>query len=268
MKIDPTAIIHPKAELHESVEVGPHVIIDEGVHIGARTVILANAVITGWTEIGEDNVIHYGAVIGHRPQHVLYKGAQTFTRIGNRNIIREYVTIHRAFEPGHATVIGDDNFLMALSHVAHDCKIGNQVVIVNGALLAGHVSVDDMTVISGNVAVHQFVRIGKLAMIRGLTGIGKDVPPYMIVSGVNQIRGLNVVGLKRAGFSAEARERVKQGYKILYRSGLNVNQALAKLESEHLGAEVQIIIDFVRSSKRGICRHATPEEMEKEEDVD
>jgi UDP-N-acetylglucosamine acyltransferase len=266
MKIHPTAIVDPRAELHETVEIGPHVIIDEHVKIGARTIVMAHAVITGWTEIGEDNTIHYGAVIGHSPQHLSYKGAQTFIRIGNRNIIREYVTIHRAFEAGSTTVIGDENFLMALSHVAHDCKIGNQVVIANGALLGGHVSVDDMVVISGNVAIHQFVRIGKLAMLQGLSGIGKDVPPYMIHSGVNRVRGLNIVGLKRAGFDLKTREKVKLAYKILYRSGLNVNQALAKLENQRLGDEVQLIIDFVRQSKRGICRHATAEELGKEDE--
>lgn len=255
--IHPTAIVDPRAELDESVEIGPHVIIEGPVRIGPRTRVMANAFLTGDTEIGADNVIHVGCVIGHTPQHLGYKGAPTGVRIGHGNEFREYVTVHRAAEEGHYTIIGDRCYFMAMSHVAHDCTIGNEVVVANGALLAGHVRVEDQVFISGNVGIHQFCAVGRLAMIGGLAKIVKDVPPFMLVDGQSEISGINIVGLRRAGFDAATREKIRQAYKLLYRSGLNTSQALEKLEEELGDCEpVQHLIAFIRASKRGIAGHA------------
>lgn len=254
--IHPTAIIDSQAEIDSSVVVGPHVIIEGPVRIGPRTTIMANAYICGDTVIGSDNVIHIGCVIGHTPQHLGYKGAPSGVRIGNQNEFREYVTIHRAAEEGHYTTIGDRCYFMGLSHVAHDVVVGNEVIVANGALLAGHVQVGNKVFISGNVGVHQFCAIGDLAMIGGLAKIVKDIPPYMLVDGQSEISGINVVGLRRAGFSASDREKIRQAYKILYRSGLNVSQAVARLEEEFAGFEpVDKIINFIKASKRGIASH-------------
>ncbi len=254
--IHPTAIIDPQAELDPTVEVGPHVIIEGPVCIGPRTRIMANAYISGNTRIGSDNIIHIGCVIGHTPQHLGYKGAPTGVRIGDGNEFREYVTVHRAAEEGHDTTIGNRCYFMGLSHVAHDVTVGNEVIVANGALLAGHVRVEDKVFISGNVGVHQFCAIGELAMIGGLSKIVKDVPPYMLVDGQSQVCGINVVGLRRAGFDPQTREKIRQAFKILYRSGLNVSDAVSRLESEFPDCEpVQKIVAFIRSSKRGIASH-------------
>ncbi|MGI8905141.1 MAG: acyl-ACP--UDP-N-acetylglucosamine O-acyltransferase [Candidatus Sumerlaeaceae bacterium] len=256
-QIHPTAIIDRSAEIDSSAEIGPHVIIDGPVRIGARTRILANAHLSGRTIIGEDNEIHMGAIIGHAPQHLAYKGGDSGVRIGNHNVIREYVTIHRAYHPGQETVLGDNNFLMALSHVAHDATVQNNVIMANGSLLAGHTHVEDSANISGNVAVHQYVRIGRLAMIGGLSKVIKDVPPFMMVDGISLIHGLNTVGLRRAGYDLLTRKQIKEAYRILYRSGLNVPQAVERLETEYPGvAPVQELVDFIRKSVRGISRHA------------
>ena len=226
MKQHPTALIDPKAEIDEDVTIGPFTIIEGSVRIGSGTRILSHVSILGHTEIGRDNVIHIGAVIGHEPQHMGFRPCESFTRIGNRNIIREYVTIHRSWEDGKATEIGDNNFLMALSHVAHDCKIGNNVVIANGALLGGHVMIENSAFLSGNTIFHQYVRVGRLAIVSGGAGIGKDVPPFCIAVGRSQVSGINVVGLRRAGIPQETRTRIKDAFKILYRSGLNIKNAL------------------------------------------
>jgi UDP-N-acetylglucosamine acyltransferase len=218
---------------------------------------MANSHISGRTSIGENNQIHIGVVIGHTPQHLAYKGGDSGVRIGSGNIFREYVTIHRGYHPGQETVIGDNNFLMAMSHVAHDSVVGNHVIMANGSLLAGHTHVDDNANISGNVAVHQFVRIGRLAMIGGLSKVIKDVPPFMMVDGVSLVHGLNTVGLRRAGYDVATRKQIKEAYRVLYRSGLNVPQAVERLEAEFGDvAPVQELLGFIRKSVRGICRHA------------
>ncbi len=251
MKQHPTAIVDPAARIDEDVKVGPYVVIEGPVRIASGTVIMAHAYICGNTEIGHDNQIHIGAVIGHVPQHQGYKPCVSYTRIGDRNVIREYVTIHRSWQEGESTIIGDDNFLMA-----HDCKIGNRVVIANGALLGGHVQVEDKAFLSGNTVFHQYVRIGRLAMISGLTGIGKDVPPYCIAVGRSEICGVNVVGLRRAGIPPEHRSQIQKAYKILYRSGLNTKNALKEIEAMNPCEEVGWFVEFIRNSKRGICRAA------------
>ncbi len=255
MKIHPTAIISPKVQLDTTVEVGPYAIIEENVKIGARTVVMAHAYISGWTEIGADNRIHIGAVIGHVPQYIAFKGQRSYVRIGHGNTIREYVTIHRSIEEEHATVIGDRDFLMAMSHVAHDCVLGNDVILANSVLLAGHVTIQDKVMISGSSGVHQYVRVGRIAMISGLTRVVKDVPPFMMVEGESTVRGLNVIGMRRANISAENREAVKRAYRLLYRSGLNLPHALEAVQSEPMCEEVRLIVEFVQQSKRGICKH-------------
>lgn len=255
--IHPTAIIDPVAELDSTVAVGPYVIIEGRVSIGSGTRLLPHAHISGRVSIGRDNVIHTGAVIGAPPQHLAYKGADSGVVIGDGNVLREYVTIHRAYHEGHDTVLGNRNFLMAMSHVAHDCRLGDSIIMANGCLLGGHVQVEDNANLSGNVAVHQYVRIGRLAMVGGVTKVTKDVPPFMLVDRNSLVHGLNTVGLRRAGLDLGTRSRVKEAYRRLYRSGLNVPQAVEQLEAEMAEvAPVAEMVRFIRSSVRGICRHA------------
>ena len=253
MKIHPTAVIDSSAELADDIEIGPFCIIKEQVRIGSGTRLLGQVFIDKWTEIGRNNEIHYGAVIGHDPQHKKYTGCRSYTKIGDNNIIREYVTIHRSFQPEQSTVIGNGNFIMATAHIAHDCKIGNDTVIVNGALLGGHVVVDDCVYISGNVAVHQFVHIGKLAIISGLTRVSKDVLPFSIIEGNSYFRGINTVGLRRAGYDQRRRQIIEQAYRILFWQHLSIKEAIAELEKID-SEDVRLIIESIRSSKRGFCR--------------
>jgi UDP-N-acetylglucosamine acyltransferase len=254
MAIHPTAIVSPKAELDSTVEVGPHAIIEDHVKIGEGTRIWANAYLTGCIEIGRDNEIHMGAVIGHEPQDLSFKrDCRSCLKIGDRNVIREYVTIHRGTEPDSATAIGDDNFLMVSCHVAHNCVIGNRVIIANAVLLGGHVHVGDRAFVSGGVVVHQFIRIGRLAMISGNARIAMDVPPFLLVAERNEVHGLNVVGLKRAGVSAEAQTELKRAYKMLFRSGLSFAQA-TKEAGTLASPEARELVEFVRNSTNGVCR--------------
>lgn len=256
MSIHQTAIIDRKAEIDGSAEIGPYVVIEGKVSIGPRTRVMAGAFIAGTTEIGPECVIHPHAVLGHEPQDLSWPGGESFLRVGKGNVLREGCSIHRGSKPGLATVVGDRNFIMGHSHIAHDCVVGSEVILANGALLAGHVHVEDKAFISGNVTVHQFVRIGTLAMVGGLSRVTKDVPPFLLLEGNSTIRAINVVGLRRAGFSSQQREQVKRAYKLLYHSGLNVTQALAAIEKEDLGPEVASMIAFIRDSQRGICGHA------------
>lgn len=254
-KIHPTAIIGKKAQL-DDVEIGPYVIIEDGAILGKGTKVLAHAYIASGTTVGKDCEIHMGAVIGHAPQHLQYKGAKSFLKIGDKNIFREYCSIHRGLEEGSATVIGDENFFMGFSHIAHDCHIGDSVVVCNGALVAGHVIIEDRAFISGNVTIHQFVKIGTFAMIGGLARVNKDVVPYTLIEGDSEARSLNAVGLKRSSISDEAKGQIKAVYRLLYRSGLNVSQALAEVEKiGKLAKEAAHMVDFVRTSGRGICKH-------------
>ncbi len=254
--IHPSAIIHPTAHLEEGVTIGPFTIIGEQVHIGAGTCIGSHVVIERWTTIGRDCLIAPGAVIGGDPQDRKYQRQRSFLRIGDRNIIREHVTIHRSSEEEGATIIGDDNFLMAHTHVAHDCKIGNHVTIVNYTGLSGYVEVEDRAFISGHIAVHQFVKIGFLAMISGASRVGQDIPPFMLVEGNPiEIRGLNVVGMRRNLISQTARLQLKRAFKILYRSNLNTTQALQRIKEEiEMGEEVSRLVTFIENSSRGTVR--------------
>jgi UDP-N-acetylglucosamine acyltransferase len=253
MAIHPTAIIHPTAELDPSVEVGPHVIIEAGVRVGANTRLWPNAYLASGTELGCDNEVHMGAVLGHEPQDVAFKrGTRSHLRVGDRNIFREYCTVHRGTQPDSVTRIGDDNFLMAGSHVGHNCVIGNQVVLCNCALVAGHVHIGDRAFISGGAVIHQFIHIGRLAMLSGNSRVSMDVPPFLLAAERNEIHAINLVGLKRARISPAALREIKQLYKLFYRSGLNFSEALARAD-QFASAEAKEFLDFFRASPNGVC---------------
>ncbi|MCU0515279.1 MAG: acyl-ACP--UDP-N-acetylglucosamine O-acyltransferase [Oscillatoria sp. Prado101] len=265
--IHPTAVIHPDAQLHPTVRVGPYAVIGEHVKIGPETTVGAHAVIDGRTEIGAGNQIYPGAAIGLEPQDLKYEGAPSFVKIGDDNILREYVTVNRATGLGEATAIGSGNLLMAYVHVAHNCVLENQVVIANSVALAGHVHIESRAVIGGVLGIHQFVRIGQLAMLGGMSRIDRDVPPYMLVEGnPSRVRSLNLVGLKRAGLSPDEIAGLKKAFRILYRSGLTVTQALPQLselgDSEHL----QHLRQFLQLSQMEGRRGLTPGKQIKDKD--
>lgn len=253
MPIHPTAIIDPRADIHPEAEIGPYVIVEGQVRVARGTRVLAHAFLTGNTDIGEDNEIHMGAVVGHVPQDVAYTGALTFLKIGHRNIIREHSQIHRGTKEGTATTIGDDNFFMHHSHVAHNCQIGNRTIIAGGALLAGYVQVDDGAFVSGNCVVHQFVRIGALALLRGLSRTSRDVPPFCIMDGTHTVRGVNVVGLRRAGFDRQRIRAIRTAFLYLFRQKINLQQAVGELRQQPCSPDVQQVLDFIQQSKRGVC---------------
>ncbi|MDP3789071.1 MAG: acyl-ACP--UDP-N-acetylglucosamine O-acyltransferase [Candidatus Omnitrophota bacterium] len=259
MSIHPTAVINPGAEIASDAEIGPYVVIEDHVKIGPRVKVLASAYIGEWTEIGEDSEVHMGAVVGHLPQDLAFTKKTTYLKIGKRNVIREYATIHRGTHEGSSTLIGDDNFIMCFAHIGHNCRIGNNVIIANAAALSGYVEVEDRAFISASSLIHQFVRIGAVAMLSARTRLGKDVPPYMLLSparGEDSIFGINVVGLRRAGFSPEVRIGIKRAYKVIYRSGLKLTEAIVELEKSNPGPEVQHLIDFLKKpSKRGLSPH-------------
>jgi UDP-N-acetylglucosamine acyltransferase len=252
--IHPTAVIDAKAEIDATVAIAPYVVVDGPVRIKAGTRVMAHAYLTGWTEIGADNEIHPGVVIGGAAQDKAYKGEETYLKIGDRNIIREHAQIHRGTAPGSSTVIGDDNFFMANSHIGHNCKLGDNVILANGALLAGYVEVGNNVFISGNCVVHQFVRIGDYALMRGLSATSRDVPPYAIIDWQHTVRAVNVIGLKRAGFDDRRIREIKKAFRVLFRKGRNLSLAVKELESqEGAGSDVSALLDFIRSSKRGVC---------------
>jgi UDP-N-acetylglucosamine acyltransferase len=256
-EIHPTAIIHAHANLGDEVSIGPFSIIGEGAQIKNGTKLMSNVVIEGNTEIGENCTIYPFTSIGLPPQDVKYKGEQTGVRIGNNNIIREYITIHRASVGGDGiTAVGDNNFLMAYVHIAHDCKLGNSVTMANVATLAGHVTVEDHVVIGGLAAVHQYTRIGAYVMVGGLSGVVQDIPPYMIVSGARaKLYGLNTIGLKRHGFSDSTINELKKAYKILFREKRTLKDAIKKIQEDiPYTEEIKHLIEFIQKNKRGICR--------------
>jgi len=239
------------------VKIGPYSLIGENVRIGKDTVIDSQVVLDGWTEIGERCHVFPFVSIGAPPQHLRYRGEPTRVIIGNGNLIREFVTINRATtEGGGETVLGNDNFIMAYSHIAHDCKIGNQVIMANASTLAGHIEVEDFAIVGGLVAIHQYVRVGCYAIIGGASGVPKDVPPYVCAAGNRaKLFGLNTVGLKRHGFPDATMAALKQAYRILFRSHLTLNKAIEKVEAEVPDLpEIRHILNFVQNSKRGICR--------------
>ena len=215
--------------------------------------LLAGAYLARGTEIGNGNILHMNTVIGHEPQDIAYQGQETFTKIGSKNVIREFVTIHRGTKEGTATVIGDENFLMAYCHIAHNCHLGNHIIMVNQASLTGHCVVEDKAFLSGMTGFHQFTRIGTLAMVSALTAINKDIPPYVVCGGRPGIaQGINVVGMRRAGIGPQVRAEIKEAYKLLYRSGMNVSQAIDRIKNSLKSPEVAHMVEFIEASKRGI----------------
>jgi UDP-N-acetylglucosamine acyltransferase len=254
-KIHATAIVDPEAKIGQDVEIGPFSIIGPRATIGDKTIVQSHVVIEGEVAIGRGNFIGHGAIIGAPPQDVSFSPERkTKVEIGNDNIIREYCTIHRGSPDGSATKIGDRNFLMSGAHVGHNCLIGNNVVIANNCLLAGHVRVDDGAFLGGGSTFHQFMRIGRLVMVQGSSAFGKDLPPFVVAAERNSVFWLNIVGMRRAGLSANDRDEIKEAFKLVYLSGLNTSQALDKANTTTFGAPAREFLDFVAGSKkRGIC---------------
>ena len=252
-RVHPTAIVDPRAELGVDVEIGPYVVVESGARIADRTRIMASAYVASACDIGPDCEIHVGAVLGSTAQARGVRGAGGRLEIGAGTVVREYVTVHRAMRAGDRTVIGADCLLLAGSHVAHDCRIGNGATIANGALLAGHATVGEGAFLSGNVLVHQYVRIGQLAMIAGQARVLKDVPPFAVVVGDAKVCGLNVVGMRRAGMSADQRRNAARAYAVVYRSGLNVSRATARLRTLPRNAESDAWLAFIEGTTRGLC---------------
>lgn len=251
--IHPTAIIDSTARIGQGVSIGAHSIIGKNVRIGDLTRIDSHVVIESNAEIGKDCVILAGSVIGGAPQDKKYHGEDSFVRIGDGNVIREYVTIHRASGDGEATVLGDGNMLMAYCHVGHNCKLGDNITMANYVGISGHVMIEDKVVFGGFVGVHQKVRIGKLAMIGGMSKVVQDVPPFAIVDGrPTRVCDLNVIGLRRSNISSKVRAEIRHAYKLLYRSNLNVSQALEAIDGEiEPSVELSYLTDFIRSVREG-----------------
>jgi UDP-N-acetylglucosamine acyltransferase len=253
--IHPTAVVDPNAKISDGAEIGPFSIVGPQATIGDKTIVQSHVVIEGEVEIGTGNLIGHGAVIGPPPQDVSFSPERkTRVEIGNDNIIREYCTINRGTADGSATKIGDKNFLMTGAHIGHNCEIGNNVVIANNCLLAGYVRVDDSAFLGGGSTFHQFMHIGRLVMVQGSSAFGKDLPPFVIAAERNCVFGLNVVGLRRAGFSAKERDEIKAVFQLVYLSKLNISQALKKATTMNFSAPAREFLDFVANAKkRGIC---------------
>jgi len=250
--IHSTAIIHPQARLDPSVEVGPYTVIDAGVTLGPNCRLGPHVYLTGETTIGANNRFHAGCVLGDAPQDLKYDGTPTRLRIGEGNVFRENVTVHRSTKPDGETVIGSNCYLMAGAHVGHNSMVGDYVIIANGVSLGGHVTVHDRAFLSGNCLVHQFVRVGTLALMQGGSAISKDLPPFTIARRQNSINGLNIVGLRRAGFSAADRLELKQVYHALFRSGLPLRKAIAAAREKFQSAPALTMLDFLAQSTRGV----------------
>jgi UDP-N-acetylglucosamine acyltransferase len=256
--IHPTAVVDPKAEIFDDVEVGPYTIIEKGAIIGSGTRIRSHVFIGEGTQIGKKCQIFQFASVGEAPQALAYRGEKTCLLMGDQNIVREYVTLNRGTASGGGkTVIGHNSLFMAYSHVAHDCHLGNHVILANGATLAGHIMIEDHAIVGGLSAIHQFCQIGAHAMISGLTGISQDVPPYMTAAGSRaKLYGLNTVGLKRFKFSEQAIRALKKAYRIIFRSNLTLENALKQVGEDEIAQlqEIRHLLQFIQQSKRGITR--------------
>jgi UDP-N-acetylglucosamine acyltransferase len=254
--VDPRAEVSSKAELGSGVTVGPFTVIEAGAVIGDGTTIASNVLIGCGARIGRQCSIHHGAVIGHVPQDLKYHDEPTTCELGDRNVIREYAVLHRGTGDGGKTIIGNDNFLMGFTHIAHDCILGDHIIMSNAAMMAGHCVVEDWVIIGGITPIHQFVRMGRHAMIGGGLRVPKDVPPYVLAGGSPlSFEGLNAIGLRRRGFATEAIAALEKAFAILYRSKLNVSQALTRIREEEglmKFEEVRNMIEFIVASKRGI----------------
>jgi UDP-N-acetylglucosamine acyltransferase len=261
MPIDPSAQIAPTARIHPDAVIGPRAVIGEfaiveqDVVIGAETRLEPYVYVKRWTTLGERNEISAGTVLGTDPLDKNFTGERSYLRIGNGNKIREHYTISRGTAPESQTIVGDENFIMTSGHIAHDCRIGNRTVIASCSLVAGYAEIEDQAFISGGVVIHQHSKIGRLAMIGGNTRVNSDVPPYFMYADYNvAAKGLNIVGLRRAGFPREEIGALKTAYTILYRSGLKLADALEQIERDVPTEHTRHLVAFIRSSKRGICR--------------
>src|SRR5579863_1367952 len=254
-QIAPTARVHPDAIIGAGVVVGEYAVIEQDVVIGAQTRLEPYVYVKRWTTLGERNQISAGTVLGTDPLDKNFKGGRSYLRIGNGNTIREHFTVSRGTAPESETVIGDGNYIMTSGHIAHNCKIADETVIASCSLVAGYVEVESQAFISGNVAIHQYSRIGRLAMIAGGTRVNKDVPPYFLCGGLYvEPKGLNLVGLRRAGFSDGDIGALKAAYRLLFKSGLKLEEALQRIDAELRNEPTRHLTCFIRSSKRGICR--------------
>jgi UDP-N-acetylglucosamine acyltransferase len=254
-RIASSAKVHPNARIGPDVSIGDFCVIESDVEIGAGCRLEPYVFVKRWTTLGERNEISAGTVLGTDPLDKAFSGARSYLRIGNGNKIREQYTISRGTQPESVTEIGDENYIMTSGHIAHNCKIGSRTVICSCALVAGYVEVEDQAFISGGVVIHQYSKIGRLAMIGGNTRVNSDVPPFFLYSGFNvEAKGLNVVGLKRAGYKASDVAALKKAYQLLYRSGLKLEDALERIEAEISTPESRHLVEFCRRSERGICR--------------
>ncbi len=255
MAIHPTAVIHPKAQIDPSVEVGPHAVIDANVILGPGGRIGPHVYLTGHTTIGANNQFHAGCVLGDAPQDLKYKGEPTRLVVGDYNVFREGATVHRSAKADGETVIGSNCYIMVNAHVGHNARLGNQVILANGALVAGHAEVGDRAFLSGNCLVHQFVRIGALVLMQGGSAVSRDLPPFTIARGGNNIGGLNIIGLRRAGVAPAERLELKKLYRLLFCSGQNLTISLEQARQLYNSPSARTMIEFVASSKRGVCGH-------------
>lgn len=256
LSIHPTAILSPKVTLGKNVRIGPYSIIEDNVSIGDDTVLLGNVFVGQNTIIGKNNAIHMGSVVGHEAQHLKSKGVNSFLVVGDHNVIREQVTIHRGFADNTTTRVGDHNYFMVNSHIGHDSQIGNHIIMTNDVLLGGHVVVEDHCVIGGGSGIHQFCRLGAYSMTGGVSTVTRDLPPYMLVDdNGDRVGSLNMVGMRRANFSEAAKRDIKNAYKILYLDGLNLTHALEIIQKECHSPEVTKLVKFIKDSKRGILGH-------------
>ncbi len=253
-RVHPSAVIGPQVEIGPGVEVGPFCLLEGRISIGARSRLLSHVTVLGDTRIGQDNVLHANVVIGDEPQDISYTGGPREVLIGDRNIFREAVTVNRGSQRGRITIVGDDNYFMQNAHVAHDCRIGNQTIIAGGALLAGWVEVGDRALVSGNCVVHQFVRIGRLAMMRGLSRTSRDIPPFCIADATHTLRGINLIGLRRAGVDRDSVASLRKAFAALFGARHNLSVAIERFLGEGATSpEVAELIEFIKASKRGVA---------------
>ncbi len=261
MAVDPSAIVAPTARVHPEADVGPqcviadYCVIEQDVRLGAFCRLEPYVYVKRWTTLGVRNEISAGTVLGSDPLDKNFSGERSYLRIGNDNRIREHYTVSRGTKPESVTEIGDGNYIMTSGHIAHNCRIGNHTVIASCALVAGYVEIEDQAFISGGIGIHQFSKIGRLAMVAGMTRVNQDLPPYFLYAEYDvKPRGLNLVGLKRAGFSRAEIAALKSAYVLLYRSGLKLTEAVARIEAEIPGDHARHLVEFIRASKRGIAR--------------
>jgi UDP-N-acetylglucosamine acyltransferase len=271
VQVDPRAVVHPSAELCAGVTVGPFSVIGEGSKIGKNTIIGPHVVIGEWTSIGRDSRIFQFASIGAPPQDLGYKNEPTETIIGDRNVIREFVTIHRGtIKDKQKTIIGNDNLLMNYVHVAHDCTVGSNIIMANNATLAGHVTIEDHAIVGGLVAVHQHVNIGAYCIIGGASAVSKDIPPYVMAVGNRaHVYGLNRVGIKRHGFTGSELDDIKRSYHILFKSSLRLNEAVTKLKTElPTSVHAKRFLKFIEGSTRGIARERSTVKLDHHDHIE